>query len=56
MLESLAEQQVAIYAVIHDPSFTKPEHQYLDLKDTQWELLSQLVTVFEAPAIGNNCL
>ena len=47
LLERLAEQRVVIYAVIHDTSFTKPEHRYLDLKDTQWELISQLVTVLK---------
>ena len=47
MLERLAEQRVAIYAVIHDPAITKPEHRHLDLKDTQWDLLSQMVVVLK---------
>ena len=56
MLERLAEQRVAIYAVIHDPSFTKPEHLYLDLKDTQWELLSRVVTVLKPLQITTTVL
>ena len=56
MLDRLAEQRVAIYAVIHDPSFTKPEHRYLDLKDNQWELLSQLVTVLKPLQIATTVL
>ena len=47
MLDRLAEQRVAIYAVIHDHAITKPQHRHLDLKDDQWELLSQLVTVLK---------
>lgn len=47
MLERLVEQRVAIYAVIHDPAITKPEHRHLDLKDAQWEVLSQMVIVLK---------
>ena len=47
MLDRLAEQQVAPYAVIHDAAITKPHHQYLDLKDTQWNLLTQMVVVLK---------
>ncbi len=47
MLERLAEQRVAIYTVIHDPAFTKPQHWHLDLKDSQWDLLSQMVSVLK---------
>ena len=44
MLGCLAEQRVAIYTVIHDSAFTK---LHLDLKDSQWDLLSQMVTVLK---------
>ncbi len=47
MLERLAEQHVAIYAVIHDSAITKPQHRHLDLNDSQWELLSQLVAILK---------
>ena len=47
MFELLAEQQVAIYAVMHNVTVTKAEHRHLDLKDDQWELLSQMVTALK---------
>ena len=47
MLDWLAEQHIAIYAVIHDVTITKPQHQSLDLKDTQWNLLSRMVNVLK---------
>ena len=43
----LAEQRIAIHATIHDPTITKQQHRYLDLKDHQWKLLSQLVTALK---------
>lgn len=47
MLDRLAEQRVAIYATIHDPTITKQQHRHLDLKESQWEMLSQLVTALK---------
>ena len=47
MLDRLAEQRIAIYSTIHDPTITKQQHQHLDLKDNQWKLLSQLVTALK---------
>ena len=47
MLDRLAEQRVSIYATLHDTSITKPQHQCLDLKDAQWNLLSQIVVVLK---------
>ena len=47
MFERLVEQRVAIYAVLHDATVTKAEHKNLDLKEDQWELLSQMVTVLK---------
>lgn len=47
MFERLTEQRVAIYAVMHDATVTKAEHKHLDLKEDQWELLSQMVTVLK---------
>jgi hypothetical protein len=47
MYERLAEQQIAIYAVLHDTAITRPDHRQLDLKQDQWELLSQMVVVLK---------
>ena len=47
MLERLAKQRVAIYAVMHHATITKAEHKHLDLKEDQWELLSQMVTALK---------
>ena len=47
MFERLAEQRVAIYAVLHDATVTKAECKHLDLKEDQCELLSQMVTILK---------
>ena len=47
MLDRLLEQRVAIYATLHDINITKPQYQSLDLKDNQWDLLSQMVVVLK---------
>ena len=47
MLERLAEQRVAVYAVMHDATVTKADHKHLDLKEDQWEVVSQMVTVLK---------
>ncbi len=47
MMERLSEQRVAIYTVLHDPAVTKDDKKHLDLKEDQWELLSQMVTVLK---------
>ena len=43
-MERLSKQRVAIYAVLHDPAVTKDDQEHFDLKEDQWELLSQLAT------------
>ena len=45
MLDRLLKQCVAIYATLHDINITKPQYQLLDLKDNQWDSLSQMVVV-----------
>ena len=45
MLESLAEQRVAVYADMHDATVAKAEHKHLDLKEDQWEVWMVTVTV-----------
>ena len=47
MLERFAEQRVAVYAVMYDATVTKVEHKHLDLKEDQWELVSQMVTALK---------
>uniref|UniRef100_A0A1X7VEZ3 Uncharacterized protein n=1 Tax=Amphimedon queenslandica TaxID=400682 RepID=A0A1X7VEZ3_AMPQE len=47
ILERLAQQKVATYAVFHDPAIIKPGHCHLDLNDTQWDFLSQIVVVLK---------
>ncbi len=45
--QTLCEQRVTVYAVLHDATVTKDDHKHLDLKEEQWELLSQMVTVLK---------
>ena len=45
MLECLAEQRVAVYAVMFDATVAKAEHKHLDLKEDQWEVWMVTVTV-----------
>ena len=47
MMERLSEERVAIYAVLHDPAVTKDQQKHLDLKEDQWEVLSQMVTALK---------
>ena len=47
MIDRLVEQQVAIYAVLHDAAVSKDQYQHLDLKEDQWVLLQQLTKVLE---------
>ena len=47
MTGHLLEQQVAIYAVLHDAAVSKDYYQHLDLKEHQWVMLDQLTKVLE---------
>ena len=48
MMEHLCEQRVAIYAVLHDASVTsRDDYRHLDLKDDQWELLTEMVAILK---------
>ena len=47
MTGRLLEQQVAIYAVLHDAAVSKDYYQHLDLKEHQWVMLDQLTKVLE---------
>ena len=47
MIDRLVEQQVAIYAVLHDAAVSKDHYQHLDLKEDQWVVLEQLTKVLE---------
>ena len=55
MFERLAEQRVAIYAVMHDATVTKAEHKHLDLKEDQWEPVPD-GHCFQAFTDGYHCL
>ena len=56
MLERLLEQRWAIYGVLHDETVSKPDHKSLDLKDEQWELMSQLVVVLKPLQVATTAL
>ena len=56
MFERLVEQRVAIYAVLCDSAITTTEYKYLDLKEDQWELLIQIVTVFKPLQIATTVI
>ena len=56
MIERLLEQRWAIYAVIHDDKFTKPNDRYLDLKTHQWEILQQMVAVLKPLQVATTAL
>ena len=47
MFERLSEQRVAIYAVLHDTSISKADDKHFDLKEDQWDLISQMVNVLK---------
>ena len=56
MLERLAEQRWAIYGVLHDETVSKPDHRKLDLKEEQWELISDLLVVIKPLQIATTAL
>ena len=56
MYERLAEQRVAIYAVIHDERVTAPAQRHLDLSDDQWDLLTQLLVVLKPLQVATTAL
>ena len=41
------QEQVAIYAVLHDTAVCKDYYPHLDLKERQWVMLDQLTKVLE---------
>ena len=56
MYERLAEQRLAVYAVIHDEKVTPVDKRYLDLNADQWDLLSQLLVVLKALHVATKAL
>ena len=56
MYERLAEQQWAIYAVIHDDKVTPTDKHYLDLTPEQWDLLSQMLIVLKPLQVATTAL
>ena len=56
MLERLIEQRLAIHAVLHDNSVSKPDHKRLNLKEEQWELTSKLVVVLKPLQVATTAL
>ena len=48
MFERLLEQRLAIYAVLHDQTITKPsDARVLDLSDEQWSFMEAVVPVLK---------
>ena len=48
MFERLLEQRLAIYAVLHDRTITKPsDARVLDLSDEQWSFMEAVVPVLK---------
>ena len=56
MCQSLLENRWPISAVLADESVTRVEHRRLDLRATQWELLSDLVKILHPLEIGTTYL
>ena len=56
MLERLLEQRWAVYGVLHDETVSKPDYKRLDLRDEQWELISQLIVVLKPLQVATTAL
>ena len=56
MCQLLLENRWPISAVLADESVTRVEYRRLDLKATQWELLSALVKILHPLEIGTTYL
>jgi len=56
MCQSLLRSRWPVSAVIADESVTRGEHRRLDLSNTQWELLSDLVKILHPLEIGTTHL
>ena len=56
MLERLAEQRWAIYGVLHDETVSKPDQKKFDLKEEQWELISDLLVVLKPLQVATTAL
>ena len=56
MLERLLEQRWAIYGVLHDDRISKPDYKRLDLKEEQWELISDLIVALRPLQVATTAL
>ena len=56
MFEWLLEQSWAMYAMLHDDQGTKSQYTHLYLRENQWKLLQQMVTVLKPLQMATTAL
>ena len=56
MFQRLLEQRWVVYAVLHDERGSQSQYKHLHLKEEQWNLMDQMVTVLEPLQIATTAL
>ena len=56
MFQRLLKQRWVIYAILHDESGSQNQYKYLHLKEEQWNLMEEIVTVLEPLQIATSAL
>ena len=56
MFQRLLEQRWVVYAVLHDERGSQSKYKQLHLKEEQWNLMDQMVTVLEPLQIATTAL